>query len=77
MTFENEDYDNNIAKLTLNDKPLETYTVYNFRKKKKPLAPESQPCATNFWKKKLNIGVDRNYWSAAFTATKETRLRTL
>ena len=25
-------------------------------------------------KKKLNIDIDRNYWSAAFRATKETRL---
>ena len=28
-------------------------------------------------KKKFNIDIDRNYWSAAFTATKETRLGTL
>ena len=50
---------------------LETYTVKDFRKKKSNHAlPTSQ-------KKKLNIDIGRNCWSAAFTATKETRLRTL
>ena len=67
LDLENEDYDHNIAKLTFNDQPLETYTVKNFRQ---TLAPESQPCATTFWKKKSNIDIDHNYWSAAFTATK-------
>ena len=32
--LENEDYDYNIAKLTVYDRPLETYTVKHFRKKK-------------------------------------------
>ena len=32
LDLENEDYDYNIAKLTLNDKPLEMYTVKDFRK---------------------------------------------
>ena len=50
LDLENEDYDHNIAKLTLNDKPLESYTVKNFRQ---TLTPESQPCATNFWKKEI------------------------
>ena len=53
----NEDYDHNIAKLTLNDKPPESYTVKNFRQ---TLALESQPCATNFWRKKKQKKKKRN-----------------
>ena len=44
LDLENGDYDYDIVKLTLNNKPLETYMVKDFRK---TLTPGSQPCATN------------------------------
>ena len=50
LDTENEDYDYDIAKLTLYNKPLETYKVKNVRK---TLTPESRPCATSFWKKEI------------------------
>ena len=38
-------------------------------------APE--PCAKGFWNRKFSVDVDKNFWSLAFRATKEARLRVL
>ena len=33
-----------------------------------------EPCAKSFWNRNLLVGLDKNFWSVAFRATKETRL---
>ena len=33
-----------------------------------------EPCAKSFWNRNLLVDLDKNFWSVAFRATKETRL---
>ena len=56
------------------DKPISTYTSKQLRHL---LTDTIQPCAVNFWQRKLQTTLDSKYWSLPFTACKETRLRVL
>ena len=44
---------------------------------RKLLDDDTQPCATNFWNRQLNVCIDRQHWELAFNSTQETRLRVL
>ena len=55
LNFTNEEF--NTTRTTFNGKPIQPITVKSFRK---ALTPGTQPCATNFWKTKLNTELDSN-----------------
>ena len=63
-----------IRYLTINDKSVHTMTCHDWRKL---LTNETQPCAVNFWRRKLGAEIDKTHWEAIFDASKETRLRVL
>lgn len=63
-----------ISYLTISDKPLITMTCRDWRKL---LTEDTQPCAVNFWHRKLDVKINQTHWEAVFKATKETRLRVL
>ena len=44
---------------------------------RKLLSDETQPCAVNFWHRKLGVEITQTHWEATINATKETRLRVL
>eukprot|EP00745_Piridium_sociabile_P027238 TRINITY_DN4391_c0_g1_i5.p1 TRINITY_DN4391_c0_g1~~TRINITY_DN4391_c0_g1_i5.p1 ORF type:complete len:187 (-),score=10.40 TRINITY_DN4391_c0_g1_i5:433-993(-) len=64
----------NPTKLLVNGRPITTMKCKDFRT---ILIENTQPCATNFWKRKLNIEMTDKHWNLVFNCTRETRLRVL
>ena len=68
------DNEPDITHLTLDSKPIHVYSVKDIRNF---LSTETQPCASNFWRHKLQVELGEEHWSLPFLATKETRLQVL
>ena len=69
-----EDIEQKARPMIIKSQTLASLKAKDFRKR---LNEDIQPCSTNFWKRQLNVRLDRKHWELEFNSTQETRLRVL
>ena len=66
-----ENIEQNARSMTIQGQTPASMKAKDFRKL---LDDGTQPCATNFWNRQLNVCIYRQHWELAFNSTQETRL---